>query len=400
MLQGQKILLGITGGIAAYKSAVLLRLLVKQGASVRVVMTPAAKQFMAPLTMATLSKNIVPTEFFNPENGEWNSHIALGEWADWLVIAPATANTLAKMANGIADNLLLTTYLSARCETLVAPAMDGEMYAHAATQRNLATLAQDGVHFVAPAVGELASGLEGIGRMAEPDEILQNIVQWVQKKKLWSHKKILITAGPTFENIDSVRFIGNSSSGKMAYALAEELAHRGAQVQLVSGPVSLQPHHTNITLHKVRSAKEMLAACTEKFPTCDVAILVAAVADYTPTQTCSTKIKREKADWQLTLTPTEDIAATLGKLKAKQQLLVGFALEDQNEIANAQQKLQTKNLDMIVLNSLNDKGAGFEQATNKITIIDKHGNITPYPLKSKTAVAGDIADKLLQMMEG
>jgi phosphopantothenoylcysteine decarboxylase/phosphopantothenate--cysteine ligase len=395
-LKGKKILLGITGGIAAYKAAILVRLLIKEGAEVRVVMTPLAKQFITPLTLATLSKNPILVEFFDPENGAWNSHVDLGLWADLYVIAPATANSMAKMAHGVADNLLLTTYLSIRCPVVIAPAMDLDMFTHPATQENMEILRKRGVHIVEPTSGELASGLDGKGRMEEPENILQ-----VVKKILSGNtpgnltgKRILITAGPTYESIDPVRFIGNFSSGKMGYAIAEELSSRGAEVTLVSGPVSIQTVNPNIKLVKVQSAQEMYDACIPVFAETDAAILAAAVADYTPVITSDQKIKREKEIFTLQLKPTGDIAARLGELKKANQVLVGFALETHDEMENAKKKLVKKNFDFIVLNSLQDAGAGFQTDTNKITIIGKNNTIDHFPLKSKALVAKDIVDKL------
>jgi phosphopantothenoylcysteine decarboxylase / phosphopantothenate---cysteine ligase len=394
-LKGKKILLGITGGIAAYKAAILVRLLVKEGAEVRVVMTPLAKQFITPLTLATLSKNPILVEFFNPENGAWNSHVDLGLWADLYVIAPATANSMAKMANGIADNLLLTTYLSIRCPVLIAPAMDLDMFTHPATQQNIETLRKRGVYIVEPASGELASGLEGKGRMEEPENILVAVKDILKGSAAdLTGKKIMVTAGPTYESIDPVRFIGNYSSGKMGYAIAEELCARGAEVTLISGPVSVTTTNEKIKLVKVQSAQQMYEACMACFAHIDAAILAAAVADFTPLTPASQKIKREKGNLTLELKPTVDIAAKLGELKKPGQLLVGFALETSNEIEHAKGKLARKKLDFIILNSLQDEGAGFQVDTNKISIINKEDRIQHYPLKSKALVAKDIADNL------
>jgi phosphopantothenoylcysteine decarboxylase/phosphopantothenate--cysteine ligase len=400
-LKGKKILLGITGGIAAYKAAILVRLLIKEGAEVRVVMTPMAKQFITPLTLSTLSKNPILVEFFDPENGAWNSHVDLGLWADMYVIAPATANSMAKMAHGIADNLLLTTYLSIRCPVLIAPAMDLDMFSHPATQQNLEILRKRGVIIAEPASGELASGLDGKGRMEEPENILkaiQNYFQTVLIKDL-SNKNILITAGPTYESIDPVRFIGNYSSGKMGYAIADELAARGANVTLISGPVSIKPAEKGINLLMVRSAKEMYDACTACFQNMDAAILAAAVADFTPLNPATSKIKREKENLTLELQPTADIAFQLGSRKNTKQILVGFALETTNELENAKQKLKKKNFDFIVLNSLNDPGAGFQTNTNKITIVDKNNKMEEFELKTKKEVAHDIVDKLVTLLK-
>ncbi len=398
-LKGKHIILGITGGIAAYKAAILVRLLTKAEAEVKVVMTPAAKQFITPLTMATLSKNPILVEFFNPENGEWNSHVDLGLWADIFVIAPATANTIAKMANGIADNLLLTTYLSAKCPVLIAPAMDLDMFAHATTQKNISTLSSFGNIIVEPTSGELASGLEGKGRMDEPENIvfaIENVLAGRFNDLLG--KKVLVTAGPTFEPIDAVRFVGNNSSGKMGYAIANELSQRGADVTLISGPVSAEMKNSNVKVIKVGTASEMFDASVACFKTMDAAILAAAVADFTPVSPPAEKIKRGKSDLRLKLKPTRDIAAYLGEIKAVNQILIGFALETTEELENAKKKLQKKKLDCIVLNSLNDKGAGFGVDTNIVTLIDKHNNIEKFELKSKAEVATDIINKLVSLL--
>lgn len=393
MLKGKHILLGITGSIAAYKSALLVRSLVKQGAEVKVIMTEMAKHFITPLTMATLSKNPILVDFYNPENGDWNSHISLGLWADLYLIAPASANTIAKMANGVADNLLLTTYLSSRCPVIVAPAMDMDMFRHPATQENLKKLALRGDKIIEPASGELASGLDGKGRMEEPDEIVRFVDALFNRESPLSAKTILITAGPTRESIDPVRYISNHSTGKMGYAIAEECAARGARVILVSGPVNLGTNNKNISRIDVVSAKEMYDETLSAYNQgVDAAILCAAVADFTPVKHESRKIKREKENYNLELTPTQDIAAALGKLKKEGTMLIGFALETDNELSNARKKLEKKNLDAIVLNSLNDKGAGFSVGTNKITIIPKEGEPLEYPLKEKAVVATDIID--------
>ncbi|MDR2358351.1 MAG: bifunctional phosphopantothenoylcysteine decarboxylase/phosphopantothenate--cysteine ligase CoaBC [Prevotellaceae bacterium] len=397
MLKGKHILVGVSGGIAAYKAAALVRALVKDGAEVRVVMTPMAKHFITSLTMATVSKHPVLAEFYNPENGDWNNHVSLSLWADAYVVAPATANTLAKMAHGIADNLLLTTYLSMRCPVIAAPAMDMDMWNHPATQNNLQTLQKRGVHIIEPPAGELASGLEGKGRMEEPERIAAFIEQLFVKKKSLAGKTVLVTAGPTYEAIDPVRFIGNHSSGKMGYALAESLANCGAQVLLISGPTSL-PVPKGVELVRVTAAAEMHAAVTEHFASVDVAIFCAAVADYTPEKKSTHKIKREKEPLLIALKPTVDIAAAVGKQKRKNQLTVGFALETGDELTNAQKKLQTKNLDMIVLNSLNDEGMGFGSDTNKITIIKKDGAIATCPLLPKQKVAEIIIDAVVDAM--
>lgn len=394
MLKGKNIILGISGGIAAYKSVVLLRQLVKGGAQVQVVMTPNAREFIQPVTLSSLSQRPVVTEFFSANTGEWHSHVALGEWADAMIVAPATASTLAKMANGVADNMLVTTYLSARCPVFVAPAMDLDMMAHPTTARNLATLVADGVHIIEPETGELASGLSGRGRMEEPERIAAVLDAFFAADGPLAGKKVLITAGPTYERIDPVRFIGNFSTGKMGYAIAEEAASRGAEVTLVSGPTALSVSSPRIRRVDVESAREMLAAAQEAFETADIAIMTAAVADYAPAHVFDSKIKREKAEFDsIELVKNPDIAATLGRAKRPGQVLVGFALETDHAVANGRDKLARKNLDMIVVNSLADKGAGFGTDTNKISIISA-GSDTPadYPLKSKKAVAADILD--------
>lgn len=395
MLQGKHILLGVTGSIAAYKAAVLCRLLVGQGAEVKVIMTATAKQFITPLTMATLSKNPILVEFFNPENGEWNSHIKLGEWADCYVIAPATANTIAKMATGVADNLLLTTYLSARCKTIVAPAMDCDMFAHITTQTNLATLRSHGVAIADSPSGELASGLTGKGRMAEPEQLVSFIAEVLsdEKKKSLQGKHFVVTAGATIEAIDPVRYITNHSTGKMGYAIAGALAGRGATVTLVTGRTTLATP-TGVTRVDVLSAAQMYDAAVDAFATADGAIMCAAVADYTPATVAEHKIKKSDDDMSIPLVRTKDIAAALGAVKGD-RLLVGFALESDAGVESAQGKLARKNLDFIVLNSLTDKGAGFGVDTNKVTFID-HSGSTTLPLMSKADVAENIVDKIEQ----
>ncbi|MGC9150684.1 MAG: bifunctional phosphopantothenoylcysteine decarboxylase/phosphopantothenate--cysteine ligase CoaBC [Microbacter sp.] len=390
MLKGKHILLGVTGSIAAYKSAMLVRDWIKAGAEVKVMMTPLAKAFITPLTLATLSKHPVMIDFFDPTNGAWNSHVELGRWADAMVIAPATANTIGKMANGIADNLLLTSFLSAKCPVFIAPAMDLDMWLHPSTQQNVMHLQQMGVHLIEPATGELASGLEGKGRMAEPEVITEALNQYFSTANTLLNKKILITAGPTYEKIDPVRFIGNYSSGKMGFALAEECAQRGAEVTLVCGPVTLQPAHPAIRRINVESAEEMFQTVNELFKNQDVAILAAAVADFTPEMKADQKLKRENNQLLLRLKPTKDIAATLGEQKKEDQILVGFALETEHELENAQAKLRRKKLDIIVLNSLQNEQAGFGYDTNQVTIIEKNGTIIEYPLKDKHNVARDI----------
>lgn len=395
-LEGRHILLGITGSIAAYKAAMLCRLLKKEGAEVQVVMTALAKQFITPLTMATLSRRPILVEFFDPENGQWNSHVSLGEWADCFLIAPATANTLAKMTAGVADNLLLTTYLSARCEVMVAPAMDLDMYAHYTTQRNLTELQAHGVHIIEPNAGELASGLEGKGRMAEPEEIVEKLkAHFSEKKKPLAGKHYLVTAGATIEPIDPVRYITNHSSGKMGYAIAEELAVQGARVTLVSGRTSLDVPQ-GVERVDVLSAEEMYRAVTARYAEADGAVMCAAVADYTPREVAQSKIKKQgDGDMTLTLRRTKDIAAELGAEKGD-RLLVGFALETDNEQANAEEKLSKKNFDFIVLNSLRDAGAGFRGDTNKVTLIDRAGR-EELPLMSKREVAAAIVQKIITL---
>ena len=391
-LEGRHILLGITGSIAAYKAAALCRLLKREGAEVQVVMTALAKQFITPLTMATLSRRPILVEFFDPENGQWNSHVSLGEWADLMLIAPATANTLAKMTAGVADNLLLTTYLSARCPVMVAPAMDLDMYAHYTTQRNLKELAEHGVGIVEPGSGELASGLEGKGRMAEPEEIVEQLKQhFTEKKKSLAGKYFVVTAGATIEPIDPVRFLSNHSSGKMGYAIAEELARRGARVTLVSGRTAL-PVPQGVERVDVLSAEEMFEATTRAFQEADGAVMAAAVADYTPATVATEKLKKSDDDLSIPLKRTKDIAATLGREKGG-KLLIGFAMETTNEEAHASEKLTKKNFDFIVLNSLRDEGAGFRGDTNKVTLIDRAGQES-LPLMSKREVAARIADKI------
>ena len=394
MLKGKHIILGVTGSIAAYKAATLTRLLVKEGASVKVVMTPLAKEFITPLTMATLSKSPIMVDFYNPENGDWNSHVDLGLWADLYLIAPASANTIGKMAGGIADNLLLTTYLSAKCPVMVAPAMDLDMYKHPATQRNLKVLQSFGNIIIEPESGELASGLIGKVRMEEPERIVAFIADYFARQEDFKGKKVVVTAGPTYEKIDPVRFIGNYSSGKMGLAIAEEFAGRGAEVVLVCGPVNLKTSHPAIRRVDVESAAQMYEVTSKEFVNSDVAVLSAAVADFTPKEKADHKIKRGKDDLLLELLPTKDIAAELGRIKTVSQLLIGFALETNDEEINALSKMQRKNLDMIVLNSLNDKGAGFSVDTNKVTILDKAGDKTVYELKTKVEVAKDIVDQI------
>ncbi|MBR3773118.1 MAG: bifunctional phosphopantothenoylcysteine decarboxylase/phosphopantothenate--cysteine ligase CoaBC [Alistipes sp.] len=395
-LEGRHILLGITGSIAAYKAAMLCRLLKREGAEVQVVMTALAKQFITPLTMATLSRRPILVEFFDPENGQWNSHVSLGEWADLMLIAPATANTLAKMTAGVADNLLLTTYLSARCPVMVAPAMDLDMYAHYTTQRNLKELKEHGVGIIEPGSGELASGLEGKGRMAEPDEIVEQLkAHFAEKKKPLTGKHFVVTAGPTIEPIDPVRFISNHSSGKMGYAIAETLAEKGARVTLVSGRTALATP-AGVERVDVLTAEEMYRATVAAFEEADGAVMCAAVADYTPAEVATEKLKKSDADLQIPLKRTRDIAAELGRTKG-QKILVGFAMETQNEAANATQKLAKKNFDFIVLNSLREAGAGFRGDTNRVTLIDSTSR-EELPLLTKREVAERIAQKIEQLL--
>lgn len=393
MIKGKKIVLGITGSIAAYKAAVLTRGLIKKGAEVQIVITPAGKEFITPVTLSALTSKPVISEFFAQRDGTWHSHVDLGLWADVMLIAPATASTIGKMAHGIADNMLITTYLSMKAPVFIAPAMDLDMFAHPATQHNLDILRSYGNHIIEPASGELASHLVGKGRMEEPERIIEELEAFFERQQQLNGKKILITAGPTYEKIDPVRFIGNYSSGKMGYALAEACAERGAEVTLVSGPVNLKVTHPNIHRIDVESAEQMYEAAVSAYADADAGILCAAVADFTPETVAGQKIKREKDDLVLRLKPTHDIAAALGKQKQAHQKLVGFALETIDEVAHAQDKLNRKNFDFIVLNSLNDKGAGFRCDTNKITIIDRQAT-TPYPLKEKKEVACDIIDRL------
>lgn len=393
MLSNKNIIIGVTGGIAAYKSAFLVRLLVKAGANVKVIMTPASQEFITPLTLSALSKNPVLTNFAT-STSEWNSHVDLGLWADAIIIAPATANTIAKMANGICDNLLLAVYLSARCNVFVAPSMDLDMYKHPSTAENLKRLRSFGNGIIDPGKGELASGLHGEGRMAEPEEIIAFLEKEFSKNLPFTGKKIVVTAGPTYEAIDPVRFIGNHSTGKMGFAIAEEFAHQGGKVTLICGPNSLSGSNKNIKRIDVTSAEELYNASVKEFKLADIAVLSAAVADFKPLKTADQKIKKSKALTSIQLTPTKDTLAELGKIKKSNQVLVGFALETENEIENAKLKIKNKNLDLIVLNSLNDKGAGFKTETNKITIIDKHNKIYNFELKSKSEVAKDIVKKI------
>ena len=396
MLENRKIVLGVTGSIAAYKACILARLLIKKGAEVQVVMTPSAKEFITPLTLATLTQKPVVSEFFDRRDGSWHSHVSLGLWADTMLVAPASASTIGKMANGIADNMLVTTYLSMKAPVFVAPAMDLDMYAHPSTQANLQKLQSCGNHIIEPGTGFLASKLEGKGRMEEPEKIVEVLEQYFAKQQKLAGKKVLITAGPTYEKIDPVRFIGNYSSGKMGFALAGVCAEQGAEVTLICGPVMLQTSHPNIKRIDVESAQQMYEAATKHFPKTDIAILCAAVADFTPKTTADKKIKRKGDDLTIKLQPTQDIAAALGAQKKKEQVLVGFALETDNELKNAKDKMERKNLDLIVLNSLQDKGAGFRVDTNKVTIIDRHNGLTAYDTKTKREVAEDIVECIVK----
>jgi phosphopantothenoylcysteine decarboxylase/phosphopantothenate--cysteine ligase len=390
MLHGKNILIGVSGSIAAYKAALLTRLLIKAGANVKVVMSPSAKDFITPLTLATLSKNPVHSDLFRAGDGTWTNHVDLGLWADAFVIAPATANTLAKMANGICDNLLLAVYLSARCRVYMAPAMDLDMYKHTATKANIKKLAGANVKLINPGTGELASGLEGEGRMAEPEEILAFLENDLGSPLPLKGKKALVTAGPTYEAIDPVRFIGNHSSGKMGFALAEELAVQGAAVTLVCGPNGLQLKNKSIKRIDVVSAEEMYKASVGAFKTSDIAVLAAAVADFKPAKPAKHKIKKSSSVKGIDLVATHDIAFELGKLKKKGQFIAGFALETENDLANAKEKLKKKNFDLVVLNNPHDKGAGFGHDTNRIKIVDTNNKTLKFELKNKGEVAKDI----------
>lgn len=398
MLTGKKILLGITGSIAAYKIPLLVRLLKKDGAEVRVVMTPSAKDFVTPLTLSTLSGNPVLTHGFDHETGKWESHVELGLWADLFVIAPASANTMAKMAHGIADNYLLTVCLSAKCPVMFAPAMDLDMYKHQATQQNIKTLVERGCIFIAPSSGELASGLCGEGRMEEPQKIYERIKSFFRTKLNFSGKKVLITAGPTYEAIDPVRFIGNHSSGLMGIEVARAFADQGADVTLVLGPSNISPNRKNINLIPVTSAKEMYDAVMAFFPKTDIAVLSAAVADFRPEMVAEQKIKKnpDNDTFTIKLVKTEDILKSVGKIKTENQTVVGFALETENGLENAKKKLHTKNIDLIVLNEMNESGVGFKTKTNKITIINREDQVTSFDLKQKNEVAVDILNAIYQ----
>ena len=397
MLKDKKILIAVTGSIAAYKIASLVRLLIKAKAEVQVIMTESAKEFITPLTLSTLSKKPVYFSFYKTENGEWNNHVELGLWADYMLIAPASANTLAKMSTGICDSLLMATYLSAKCPVAFAPAMDLDMYQHPSTQENIEKLIAFGNEFIAPGTGELASGLSGEGRMAEPEELLAFLENKFNPINFYSQKNILVTAGPTHEAIDPVRFIGNASSGKMGYALAEAFAEKGANVTLISGPTNLKINHQNIKKILITSAAEMFEAVKANFANSAITVMAAAVADYSPTHQATEKIKKTTDNLQIALSKTIDILQYVGEQKKADQLTIGFALETTNELVNAQNKLKSKNADLIILNSLNDEGAGFNVDSNKITMIDKNGKIEAFELKSKNKVAQDILQKITQL---
>ncbi|MEI7895574.1 MAG: bifunctional phosphopantothenoylcysteine decarboxylase/phosphopantothenate--cysteine ligase CoaBC [bacterium] len=392
MLKGKKIVVGITGSIAAYKIPFLVRLLIKEGAEVRIIMTPVAKDFVTPLTLATLSQHSVIIDPFKADNGEWNNHVELGRWADAMIFAPVTANTLGKMAHGIADNFVVTAYLSAKCPVFIAPAMDLDMYAHPSTQNNISILRNFGNIIIEPQVGELASGLSGPGRLEEPEAILGILQHHFSLKQDLTKKKILVTAGPTHEKIDPVRFIGNYSTGKMGFSIAEEAARRGADVTLVAGPVNLAVSHSNIRRIDVESAAEMFEACMREASKADIVIMAAAVADYTYLPKSSVKLKKGEGPFVVELAPTADILKEIGKNKRQNQVIVGFALETDHELEHAKKKLISKNLDFIVLNSLNEKGAGFGLDTNKISILDSSGIVFEGKLKTKPAVASEILD--------
>ena len=397
MLKGKKIIIGITGSIAAYKVPLLVRLLKKQGAEVQLILTPAAKDFVTPLTLSTLSEKPVLIDFFNKDDGSWFSHVDLGLWADLILVAPLSANTMAKMAYGIADNLLLTTILSARCPVYFAPAMDLDMYKHPSTAENIEKLIGYGYQLIEPVEGELASGLKGVGRLEEPEQILEILKGSFQKKKDLKGKHVLVNAGPTYEPIDPVRFIGNHSTGKMGLEIAKAFAERGAEVNLVLGPSALKIEIPGINVSRINTAEEMYADCIEFFPQCDITVLSAAVADYRPTKPATKKIKKGDGSFSITLKPTKDILAALGKLKTEHQFLAGFALETDNEEQNALKKLENKNLDLIVLNSLNDEGAGFGTITNKVCIYTKAGSKIDLPLNSKQLVAKKIVDEIVAL---
>ncbi len=399
MLRGKNIIIGVTGSIAAYKSAQLVRLFVKEGADVKVIMTPSSKEFIGPLTLSTLSKHPVISDFFEKKTGEWSSHVELGLWADLFLVAPATANTISKFANGQCDTLLTAVYLSARCPVCIAPAMDMDMYQHPSTQANINSLKSYGNTIINAAHGELASGLVGEGRMAEPEEIVEYVRNFFFQKQTLRGKKALVTAGPTYEPIDPVRFIGNHSSGKMGYAIADELARQGAEVTLISGPSNQKTEEPDVQVVHIQTAEEMANACTDRFSETDIAVLAAAVADYKPEILHPDKLKKTSETLDLSLVKTIDIAATLGAQKKDRQIIVGFALETSNELENAKDKLKRKNFDLIVLNSLRDEGAGFGHDTNKVRILDKKEKIVDFELKSKKAVAKDIVNAITESLK-
>jgi len=400
-LTGKRIILGVTGSIAAYKAVYLLRLLVKEGADVQVIMTPSAREFVGPVTFSALSGKPVLSDFFSSEAGDWNSHVDMGVTADLLLVAPVTATTLGKMAHGVADNLLITTYLSARCPVIVAPAMDMDMYRHPSTQHNIQTLKSYGNLIIEPGTGELASGLDGRGRMEEPEQIIQFVREFdssSSKKKLLN-KRVLVTAGPTHENIDPVRFIGNHSSGQMGFAIASAFATAGAKVILVTGPVSVGLIAKGVDIKRVTSAGEMYETCEKLISNTDIAVFNAAVSDFTPVEISTQKVKRGAEEWTITLRPTRDIAGEMGKKKSKNQVFVGFALETDAGLVQAGAKLKKKNLDLIVLNSLQEPGAGFGTDTNKVTMIDREGGVENYELKPKSQVAADLVERVIKLIE-
>lgn len=394
-LKGKKILLGVCGSIAAYKAAYLIRFLIREGAEVKVIMTEAASRFITPLTLSTLSKNPVYKDFFETASGQWNSHVELGLWADLMVVAPASANTIGHLANGVCENMLSAVYLSARCPVFIAPAMDADMMRHPAVTGNIEKLKSYGNRIIEPEYGELASGLTGLGRMSEPEEILKVVDAHFNEDQILKGKRVLVTAGPTYEAIDPVRFIGNHSSGKMGYAIAKRIAELGGQTTIVSGPTSIQIDHPNIQTIRVVSAQDMYEASQKLYPNCDIAVFAAAVADYAPAHPCNQKIKKDVSDLSIELKKNVDIAFELGKLKKQSQINVGFALETENEVAHAISKMKSKNFDLVVLNSLRDKGAGFNHDTNKIRIIDKNNKVTEFELKSKEKVANDIVAAII-----
>ena len=397
MLVGKKIIVGISGSIAAYKTPLIVRQLIKLGADVKVIMTPASTDFVSKLTLSTLSKNPVLVDLFDEQS--WANHVELGRWADLMLIAPLSCNTLAKMAMGQCDNLLLAVFLSANCPVMVAPAMDEDMWHHLATKKNLDIVKRNGAIILDVVYGELASGLVGEGRMAEPEQVIDSVEHFFKTANQLKGKKALVTAGPTYEAIDPVRFIGNHSSGKMGYAIADELANRGAEVLLVSGPVSVKPKNKKINVMSVQDAEQMYATCLNDFSSYDIAVMAAAVADYTPTVVADQKIKKGDSELTITFKKTKDILGSLGKLKSNKQVLVGFALETQNESLNAKKKLTEKNADIIVLNSLQDNGAGFGYDTNKVTLFFQNGNERQIQLKSKLALAKDIVDAIIEIKE-